>query len=418
MAKWNVGDKLGNLLITNVTSKNRNKKYDLKCCCGKEFSLTHASILDKSKKNRLDCGCINPPRLSKYKTALIGKTNNNLLAIKYIYTKNKKNYWLCKCNCGNYTEISSNNFKKATCCGKCKDTYHPNSKGYEEIPQYLLKSIEKGALDRNLEYDVKPIYLWNKFLEQERKCSLSGRHLYFSNQSKTNTASLDRIDSKYGYTEGNIQWVHKDINIMKNRFNEEYFINTCEEIYNKSKEKIEEITRPSWMDYFLFIAAAVSSRSCDAQTKVGAVLTTKDNRIIGTGYNSFPRGMPDESIANLRDEKYRYIIHAEQNCFANSSSNLSMLNDLNLYLTMHPCTECFKIILSYGIKNIYVLDTPTSKNTVKNKDFFELMLFNSNINYYLVKPDFYNIINSVNNFVVPKHELNDMAQQINKVCIE
>ena len=32
------------------------------------------------------------------------------------------------------------------------------------------------------------------------------------------TASLDRIDSTKGYVPGNIQWVHKDINRIKNKF--------------------------------------------------------------------------------------------------------------------------------------------------------------------------------------------------------
>mgnify|MGYP007044016634 CR=1 FL=1 len=51
-----------------------------------------------------------------------------------------------------------------------------------------------------------------------------------------NTASLDRIDSSKGYIEGNVQWVHKDINWMKQDFNEEYFIFLCSEI-TKNKGK-------------------------------------------------------------------------------------------------------------------------------------------------------------------------------------
>lgn len=41
------------------------------------------------------------------------------------------------------------------------------------------------------------------------------------------TASLDRIDSSKGYVEGNVHWVHKDINIMKWDFPLETFIKMC-----------------------------------------------------------------------------------------------------------------------------------------------------------------------------------------------
>lgn len=41
------------------------------------------------------------------------------------------------------------------------------------------------------------------------------------------TASLDRIDSSKGYIEGNIQWVHKDINFMKQEMDENSFFCWC-----------------------------------------------------------------------------------------------------------------------------------------------------------------------------------------------
>ena len=44
------------------------------------------------------------------------------------------------------------------------------------------------------------------------------------------TASIDRIDSNKGYIEDNVVWVHKDINIMKNKFSKEYFLMLCKKI--------------------------------------------------------------------------------------------------------------------------------------------------------------------------------------------
>lgn len=78
------------------------------------------------------------------------------------------------------------------------------------------------------------VYLsvWELFLKQERKCALSKEEIRFPSnyKDKTGTASLDRIDSNLGYVEGNVQWVHKDVNKMKSDFSEEYFICWCKKI--------------------------------------------------------------------------------------------------------------------------------------------------------------------------------------------
>ena len=49
------------------------------------------------------------------------------------------------------------------------------------------------------------------------------------------TASLDRIDSNLGYVKGNVQWVHKHINVMKNIFNQDMFIFLCNQVTKTNK---------------------------------------------------------------------------------------------------------------------------------------------------------------------------------------
>jgi hypothetical protein len=67
---------------------------------------------------------------------------------------------------------------------------------------------------------------------QNGRCALSGLEIvlirsHHKQKGIKNSASLDRIDSKYGYISGNCQWVHKDINIMKRSFNQIHFIQMC-----------------------------------------------------------------------------------------------------------------------------------------------------------------------------------------------
>jgi len=57
---------------------------------------------------------------------------------------------------------------------------------------------------------------------------LSGIDLVFrKGRNKVQTASLDRIKSNKHYTLDNIQWVHKDINIMKGKLPEYVLLDYC-----------------------------------------------------------------------------------------------------------------------------------------------------------------------------------------------
>ncbi len=70
---------------------------------------------------------------------------------------------------------------------------------------------------------------WALFLKQNKKCAYSGIPLQFPSQEKNHdgTASIDRIDSNGDYTIDNVQWVHKDINFMKQVFSEKQFLDYC-----------------------------------------------------------------------------------------------------------------------------------------------------------------------------------------------
>jgi hypothetical protein len=46
----------------------------------------------------------------------------------------------------------------------------------------------------------------------------------------------DRIDSSKGYVVGNIQWVHKHINKMKNKYPQDHFIEMCRLVAENNKD--------------------------------------------------------------------------------------------------------------------------------------------------------------------------------------
>ena len=91
-----------------------------------------------------------------------------------------------------------------------------------------------------------------------------------------------------------------------------------------------EKSRISWDQYFMGLALLSAQRSKDARTKIGACVIDAHNRIIGIGYNGFPRGCPDDEFPNagrfdetgnllpLEKTKLAYVVHAEANAILNS----------------------------------------------------------------------------------------------------
>lgn len=173
---------------------------------------------------------------------LSNKKFNRLTAL-YVHSKDRNGNirWHCKCDCGKEKDILAShlvagNIKSCGCAIRFgKD--HKQWTGVGDLSGQFWNQIERGANGskgrKKLEFDITKEYAWNLFLAQDSRCALSGIELYLPKRwNDTTNASLDRIDSSMGYVEGNVQWIHKDINKMKNSFNQEYFISMCKLISN------------------------------------------------------------------------------------------------------------------------------------------------------------------------------------------
>lgn len=136
-------------------------------------------------------------------------------------------------------DLVRNEFKKRNIISNFNRQFGKRSHfwtGYEGISGRYWTGIKASAKKRNLEFNLTIKEAWNQFIIQNQKCALSGIKLILEadklshTQRKTINASLDRIDSSKGYVKDNIQWVTKEIQIMKNRFYQEYFIEICKQI--------------------------------------------------------------------------------------------------------------------------------------------------------------------------------------------
>jgi hypothetical protein len=82
--------------------------------------------------------------------------------------------------------------------------------------------------NRGIELDVTPEYLKKVFDDQAGLCALSGVPIVFGKtRTSETTASPDRLDPTKGYIEGNVRWVHKYINSMRNNKTDLEFFDWC-----------------------------------------------------------------------------------------------------------------------------------------------------------------------------------------------
>ena len=122
-------------------------------------------------------------------------------------------------------------------------------------------------------------------------------------------------------------------------------------------------SQKDWDLHFLSIAKLCSKKSKDPSTKVGAVIVSKDNKIISTGYNGFPKEIIDynEWYTN-REIKYSKIIHAEENAIINKGLNDITEGSCIYVYPLKPCEKCYDKLKNFGIKRfVSVLHNSSSK---------------------------------------------------------
>src|SRR5579859_6696366 len=124
--------------------------------------------------------------------------------------------------------------------------------------------------------------------------------------------------------------------------------------------------RPSWDDYFINIAWMVSSRSSCSRRAIGALIVM-DKRIVSTGYNGTPFGVPNcddggcprcaSDAPTQAGYDWCLCVHAEQNAIALAARQGTATDGATLYVNLRPCFGCLKEAIQAGIREI-VYDQP------------------------------------------------------------
>eukprot|EP00429_Kryptoperidinium_foliaceum_P013206 CAMPEP_0176033302 /NCGR_PEP_ID=MMETSP0120_2-20121206/16447_1 /TAXON_ID=160619 /ORGANISM="Kryptoperidinium foliaceum, Strain CCMP 1326" /LENGTH=433 /DNA_ID=CAMNT_0017366627 /DNA_START=235 /DNA_END=1533 /DNA_ORIENTATION=- len=117
----------------------------------------------------------------------------------------------------------------------------------------------------------------------------------------------------------------------------------------------------SWDDYFLSVAILSSKRSKDPKSASGACIVDQKKRIVGIGYNGFPRGCSD-SVFPWTDSspdcdwlhtKHPWICDAVSNAILNKCTN--DVAGACIYVMEFPNSESAKVIIQSGIEEVVIL---------------------------------------------------------------
>ena len=107
-----------------------------------------------------------------------------------------------------------------------------------------------------------------------------------------------------------------------------------------------------WDTYYLAQCYLVASRSRDLSTKCGAVIVSKDNRVLSQGYNGPIRNSNDDGFPTTRPEKYYYTLHAEENALLAYNGSYQDIQGATIYVTGPPCHKCMRMIIQKGIGRV------------------------------------------------------------------
>jgi len=119
--------------------------------------------------------------------------------------------------------------------------------------------------------------------------------------------------------------------------------------------------RPSVDEYFMEIASVVAKRSTCLRNQVGAVIV-RDKRILATGYNGAPKGLPhcldigcireQNNIPSGERHELCRAVHAEQNAILQAAIHGVSTENTTIYCTHQPCILCAKMMINAGIKKV------------------------------------------------------------------
>ena len=119
------------------------------------------------------------------------------------------------------------------------------------------------------------------------------------------------------------------------------------------------VSFPNSDDNFMRIAFLQALDSADPSTKVGACVVDNDGKIVGKGFNRFPKiskvfaepypwSRECKDLDEWKKSKYAYVLYAE----IDAITNCSTVAECTLYTLLYPSNVGAQLIVEKGIKKV------------------------------------------------------------------
>jgi hypothetical protein len=212
--------------------KHGDTRWFCVCTCG-AYSEIRTSDLIKNRSTKC-FACARAQRTRDFR----GQTRGLWMVLERTDSdKNGYTRWLCECTCGKRQKVRTNQLNKdddQIGCRSCSKLKRSKRDPFD-VAIYTIKANLYRR--NNITLSVTKEYIQRLYAEQQGRCALSGVNLYLGktykehNEKRLTTASLDRIDSTKSYSEGNVQWIHKDLQAMKMAMKQDDFLSWIKRIY-------------------------------------------------------------------------------------------------------------------------------------------------------------------------------------------
>lgn len=223
------GTRSGKLTALDSRKGRNGCIWRCSCDCGNEIEVE--GFLLKAGK-RKSCGCLR-------NFDLVGQKFNKLTAIEKI-NKDGRNYYRCKCDCGNESTVSTSKLRKkqTKSCGKCIRKGKPQPKLRKQPGESLRNNTylqyKNRASRKELDFTLSKDTVFRLFSMNCHYCGsppsnvAKGKRHY----GKFTYSGIDRIDSSKGYIEENVVACCKTCNYTKHTMGYEEFKDWIKKVYN------------------------------------------------------------------------------------------------------------------------------------------------------------------------------------------
>lgn len=160
--------------------------------------------------------------------------NVNLLGKTKTKHGTERNVYSVACvSCGQRRNITRHDHATRLAKHPCKKCSNKSNHPQGEVDGVRVSWFRKymtGAKSRSLEWALDITDICGLLEIQKGKCALSGLPIQAAGDFDKITASIDRINNSEGYTPGNVQLVHKRINMMRGSLPVDEFVSLCKAV--------------------------------------------------------------------------------------------------------------------------------------------------------------------------------------------